>query len=157
MIPKQDRIRPRTVEDLERKYNFMQMDGNTSTSLRSASEAREAASDAKEAASKAEASVANKVGRDEHDEIVRMLNKSTEKVVIESNRLVVESKQISLTEEGDVKQQTLELMRFNIGGEPYKLCMLVTFTIDEQYPKGRWVLVNQFIEPVEEVEEQEQE
>ena len=184
--PKQDRVKARTVEDLERKHNFRQMGANSSDSLRSATEARESATEAKEAANKAEASVANKVGKDEYDEIVKMLNLSTLKVILE-NRLVVKSDNFSINEEGDVTmksadtkgygysvsvddgiltvdspstiqaegtQQIVELMRFHISGQPYRLCMLVVFTIDDpSYPDGKWVLGNQFIEPVEEEQE----
>lgn len=180
MIPKQDRIKPRTVEDLERKYNFTNMEGTASNSYRAATEAMNAAK-------QAEASASGKVSKTDYDEVVKMLNHSTEKVILDANRLVVNSKNFKLTEDGDVTmksankkgyaysvtvddgiltvdspykiqgegfQQVIELMRFHIRGELYRLCLLVG--LPENATDGKWVLINRFIEPVPQQEEEQE-
>lgn len=122
MIPKQDRIKSRTVEDLERKYN-----GNMSPN----------------ATKQAESIAINKVDKTDYDEIVSMLNKATNDVVLPSNRIFVKPHKPTL----DGSQRILELLRFEIADVPYRLCLTVEATAN-----NAWKLVNQFIEPVEKQE-----
>ncbi len=95
MIPKQDRIKPRTVEDLERMYRFKETAelSKQNTFIAQA---------AQKSAERASQDVFNKVGKNDYEEIVRMLNHATEKVVLLANRLIVQSDNFSITEDGDV-------------------------------------------------------
>ena len=95
MIPKQDRIKPRTVEDLERMYKFK-------AAAQNSRETQAMASSARQSAEQASKDVADKVGKNDYEEIVRMLNHATEKVVLLANRLIVQSDNFSITEDGDV-------------------------------------------------------
>lgn len=110
MIPKQDRIKPRTVEDLERMYRFNEMVSNISkatqaTSAPSVQYMDEVNKKNLETANE----VGNKVGKTDYDLITQMLNASKKAVNLTSDRLVLGSTQTG-TGTGVVK---IELFRFS--------------------------------------------
>ena len=78
MIPKQDRIKPRTVEDLERMYNFKEQRASADVSKRYVAAALEAASSAKRSAAEAVAGLESKVGKTDDSQVIDMINRAHE-------------------------------------------------------------------------------
>ena len=119
-LKKQDRQGVRTAAELDRRYNVKKVEGVANDSLKVASEASATAEESRQAASmasqgveeaKAEAAEAKeglngKVGNTEYDTVVDMINKSTAIVKLLANRLVIESKNFSIKENGEVIVKT---------------------------------------------------
>lgn len=120
MLPKQDRIKPRTAEDLERKYNFEKL-----SKLAQPDATRNQSQNDKKLL-ELEDRISRKVGNNEYSRVVRMLNASDETVRLASCRLEIAGD----VKEYDAEQQSIELLRFSIGESVYGLRMRVQATGD---------------------------
>lgn len=100
MISKQDRVKPRTVEDLERMYNFKATKANVAAS---AEAARAAASAAEQSATAAGRGLEDKIDKTDDAQIIEMINRSTDVIKLLLNRLVIESTNFKLSEDGKVE------------------------------------------------------
>ena len=103
MIPKQDRLKPRTVEDLERMYSFKSTRRNMDASLEAANAAREAASTAEQNAMEAKTVIENKVDKTDNEQIVSMLNNATGLLQLIGKRIKIQSENFTLSEDGKVE------------------------------------------------------
>lgn len=88
-MSKQDRQGVRNLNDLERKYNFE----------RSFAEAMGIATDAQKSAKNLES---EKLGKNDSDRIVDMINASTKSIKIKGYRLIIESDNFELTKDGKI-------------------------------------------------------
>jgi hypothetical protein len=104
-MSRQDRQGARTPADLEQKYkfgkSFAEVMGIALDAQKSVEEA--------DAALKAELSL--KLGYDENDKVISMINAASDVICLRSNRLIIESDKFSLDEDGTVS------MRFSPGGD----------------------------------------
>ena len=105
-LKKQDRQGVRTAADLDRRYNIRKVEGAANSSLKSAEAAKTAADEAKTAADEAKGGLSDKVGKKDYDTVVEMINNSTALVKLLANRLVIESDNFSLSENGEVAIKT---------------------------------------------------
>lgn len=105
MSERQDRIYPRTAADLERKYNY---EKRFAEIMGVALDAQKHVEET-EALMKAELSL--KLGYDENDRIVSMLNASADIINITGDRLTIDSTHFHLSEDG-----TVYATAGNIGG-----------------------------------------
>lgn len=94
MSIKQDRQGARTPADLERKYNF---DQSFAEIMGVALDAQKSVEDSQK---KIDAELSLKLGRDDNDQIVAMLNASANVISIKSNRLEIQSDHFTLTKDG---------------------------------------------------------
>lgn len=105
-MSRQDRQGARTPADLEQKYkfgkSFAEVMGIALDAQKSVEEA--------DAALKAELSL--KLGYDENDKVISMINAASDVICLRSNRLIIESDKFSLDEDGTVS------MRFSEEGAP---------------------------------------
>lgn len=106
-MKKQDRQGARTVAELSRRYNvkksFEKAMGVANDSLATASSAQVTASTANQAAAEAKTGLGEKVGKEENDYVVEMINKATTVLKLTLNRLVVESDNFKLLDDGSVE------------------------------------------------------
>lgn len=106
-MKKQDRQGARTVAELNRRYNvkksFEKAMGVANDSIAVASSAQATASTANQAASEAQSGLGDKVGRTENDYVVEMINAATTVLKLTLNRLIVESDNFKLLEDGSVE------------------------------------------------------
>lgn len=109
-LKKQDRQGVRTAAELDRRYNVKKVEGVANDSLKAATEAsataeesRQTASSASQSASEAKAGLEGKVGKTENDFVVEMINKATTVLKLTLNRLVVDSDNFKLKEDGSVE------------------------------------------------------
>jgi hypothetical protein len=100
---KQDKQGARTVAELNRRYNVKK---GVSQAMGAATEAERSAKVASQAASEAQQGLTDKVGKKDYDTVVEMLNKSNAIVKLLANRIVIESNNFSITEEGEVTVKT---------------------------------------------------
>jgi hypothetical protein len=98
-MSKQDRQGARTPADLEQKYQF----GKTFAEILGVALDAQKSVEESEALLSAELSL--KLGRNEYDEVVSMLNASAHVITLTSNRLVIESDKFSLSEDGTVSMR----------------------------------------------------
>jgi hypothetical protein len=98
-MSKQDRQGARTPADLEQKYQF----GKTFAEILGVALDAQKSVEESEALLSAELSL--KLGRNEYDEVVSMLNASASVITLTSNRLVIESDKFSLSEDGTVSMR----------------------------------------------------
>lgn len=115
LSPKQDRTKPRTVEDLQRMYNFKEMSDRAKKSETSASKQN----------TSYESQLYEKVGRDEYEQIVRMLNRAESPLTLTSDRLEIKGNAKDI-ESG----KSVELFRFVVDGISYSLNLHVTANED---------------------------
>lgn len=102
MIPKQDRIKPRTVEDLERMYQFKAAAQNSRETYARANEAQSTAKEAQQSAEQASKRLEDKVDKTDDAQIITMINRATEIIHLIGKRLKVETDNFTLTEDGKV-------------------------------------------------------
>ena len=117
MIPKQDRIKPRTVEDLERMYQFKAAKKQQTASETLAKESHQMASEAQQKAADSVKGLENKVDKTDDAQIVTMINRSTEIVKFLANRLMIESDNFKLSETGSVEAKDIKLSNETEDGE----------------------------------------
>lgn len=96
MINKQDRQGARTPADLERKYNF---EKNFAEIMGVALDAQKSVEESQE---KINAELSLKLGKDDNDQIVSMLNASADTVSLKSNRLEIQSDNFTLSADGHI-------------------------------------------------------
>jgi hypothetical protein len=99
MSNRQDRQGARTAADLEQKYNFKK------TFAEIMGVALDAQRSVEEEKALTSAELSLKLGRNEYDEIVSMLNASANTINLRSNRLVIESDKFSLSKDGTVSMR----------------------------------------------------
>ena len=104
-MSKQDRQGARTPADLEQKYQF----GKTFAEILGVALDAQKSVEEADAALKAELSL--KLGYDENDKVISMINAASDVIRLRSNRLIIESDKFSLDEDGTVS------MRFSPGGD----------------------------------------
>lgn len=123
---KQDKTHVRTPAALERKYRFdknfaetkqagAQAQKSADNAQKSADNAQKGADEAKKAADAIPGELALKLGRDENDQVISMINASANVIKLKSNRLSVESDNFKLSEDG-----TLEATNAKIGNKTDK-------------------------------------
>lgn len=103
MSNKQDRQGARTPADLERKYNF---EKNFAEIMGVALDAQKSV---KESQKKIDAELSLKLGKDDNDQIVSMLNASANTISLKSNRLEIESDNFTLSSAGLLTAKNVEI------------------------------------------------
>lgn len=94
-MSKQDRQGARTVAELDRRYNVKKAMGVANDSLK-------LAGDSQKLAKEANNEVGKKLGKDDNDQIVEMINKADKILKLLANRLIIESDNFTLSEKGSV-------------------------------------------------------
>lgn len=92
VVSKQDRVYPRTPSELEQKYNYGKVFEEI-TGVRLTLEEQEAM---------VRAELSLKLGYDDNDQIVSMLNASADIITITGNRLTIDSDYFTLAEDGTI-------------------------------------------------------
>lgn len=105
MSNKQDRQGARTPADLERKYNF---EKNFAEIMGVALDAQKSV---EESQKRIDAELSLKLGKDDNDQIVSMLNASADTIALKSNRLEIQSDHFTLSKDG-----VIAAAAGNIGG-----------------------------------------
>lgn len=105
MINKQDRQGARTPADLERRYNF---EKNFAEIMGVALDAQKSV---EESQKHIDAELSLKLGKDDNDQIVSMVNASADTISLKSNRLEIQSDHFTLSKDG-----VIEAAAGNIGG-----------------------------------------
>lgn len=111
---KQDRQGARTVAELNRRYNVKK---GVSQAMGAATEAEKSAKVASQAASEAQQGLTDKVGKQDYDTVVDMINNATALVRLIANRLVIDSDNFTLTETGSVTAKDIKLENNDENGE----------------------------------------
>ena len=96
-MSKQDRQGARTPADLERRYKFGERDAEM---MQAVTAAEKAVNESNDIINK---QLPDKVGREENDYVVEMINKATTVLKLTLNRLVVDSDNFKLLEDGSVE------------------------------------------------------
>lgn len=103
MSVKQDRQQARTPADLERKYAF---ERSFSEIMGIALDTQRAVEDSKK---KIDAELSLKLGYDDSNKIIAMINASADTISLKSNRLEIESDNFALSSNGHLKARGVEI------------------------------------------------
>lgn len=116
-MSKQDRQGARTVAELDRRYNVREAMGAADSAHKASEEARTAATDASAAASEAKNAVGGKVSKTDYDTVVDMINASKAIVRLLAGRLIIESDNFTLSQEGSVTAKDITIKNENTAGD----------------------------------------
>lgn len=147
MIRKQDKTHVRTPSALERKYRF---DKNFTETKQAGAQAQKAAEQAQTAAADASSQLTNKLGRDEKEQVVDMVNTSGKAVTAEfdqvdgEHRAQIKGGVVCLTSPaetmtgGDTNESKILLLTFTQREKKFGLYAHGEYLIDEESGAVSW-------------------
>lgn len=147
IMRKQDRTHVRTPSALERKYRF---DKNFTETKQAGAQAQKAAEQAQTAANDASSQLADKVGRNENEQVVDMVNAAGKPVTAEfdqtdgERRVHVKGGVINLTSPpetmtgGDTNESKILLLTFANDGKKFGLYVHGEHFVNEETQEAYW-------------------